>query len=190
MAKQKITTTVEKVCDGIAAIGRWIGARRVLFVWSAFSVAVALFFGITKGIRLYGSNADINVIVLAQFLDTVFMFLKLFVPMFMLVVATKYIFDSMNRTDKGASETLRLSFAAAVLAGLAIAALYYLDAGHIIGEGANCKYCDAGKACYFSWDMVGLAGKAFLASSAGVLLTILGLRGIYTELSFMLSGKK
>jgi hypothetical protein len=190
MAKQKIITTVEKVCDGIAAIGRWIGARRVLFVWSAFSVATALFFGITEGIMLYKSNADISVIVIAQFLSIVFVFLKLFVPMFMMIIATKYIFDSMNRTDKGASETLRLSFAAAALAGLTVAALYYLDAGNIIGEGAGGKYCDAGKTCYFSWGMAGLAGKAFLASGIGVLLTILGLRGIYTELSFMLSGKK
>jgi hypothetical protein len=109
--------------------------------------------------------------------------------MFLLIVAMKYIFDCTSRTDSGASETLRLSFVAAIIAGLVIGAFYYLNAGHIIGENAS-PYCATGTVCPFNWQILGLAAKAFLISGTGTLLTIIGFRSIYNELSFMLSKKK
>jgi hypothetical protein len=124
-----------------------------------------------------------------QFLGMLFLFLKLFSPMFLLIVAVKYIFDCTNRNDNGASETLRLSFAASAFAGLAVGAFYYLDAGHIIGANAS-QYCADGAVCLFNWGMAGLAGRMFLISGAWMMAALLSLRGIYSELSFMLKRKK
>ncbi|MDR1071445.1 MAG: hypothetical protein LBL21_02280 [Rickettsiales bacterium] len=188
---KKITKFVKKACDAVMRIGRWIGARRVLFVWSAASFAIAAFFGINSTIESFGADyiADMNVLALTLFLNVFLLFVKLFVPMLVLVIAAKMIFDYSGRQTGKPSETFRLSFLASAITGLAIGALYYLNAGHIIGSNAS-LYCDAGARCLFNWGMLALAAKAFLISGIGVMLTILGMRGIYTELTFMLSKRK
>lgn len=190
MAKPKLVKFVEKICDRVMGIGRWVGARRFLFVWSAMSFGVALYIGVNDAIGLYAANyiLDINIFVLTRVLDIMFMFLKIFVPMFMLVVATKYIFDCNGKNIGRSSDTFKLSIWASVMAGLLIAAFYYMDAGHIIGDNPG-RICADGAVCWFSWKMLSLAGWAFLAGFICTMLTLLGLRGIYTELSFMLSKK-
>jgi hypothetical protein len=191
MARSKIVKFVEKACSWITGFGRWIGARRLLFVWSAISVAVALFFGISSAIQFYNSNivGDMGVFVLTYIFETTFVFLKLFVPMMILVIATKYIFDSNGKRGGRASETFRLSLAAALFIGLVIGALYYANAGHIIGNNPG-EYCDAGAICLFNWQIARLAATAFLSYSAVLFIAFLALRGVYDELSFMLSKNK
>ena len=191
MAKvKKLAKAATSACNWVMRVGRWVGARRFLFVWSAMSVAVALFMGGVESLYLYKTNyiLDMDIFVLTRVMDITFMFLKLFVPMFMLVLAVKYIFDCDGRHSGRASETFRLSLIAAVFIGLLVAAFYYVNAGHIIGVNPS-RYCQAGAVCWFNWGMLGLAGKAFLASSVGLLLMFLGLRGIYAELSYVLSKK-
>ncbi|MDR2268813.1 MAG: hypothetical protein LBD94_01355 [Rickettsiales bacterium] len=191
MAKSKFIKFVEKACNIILHIGRWIGARRVLFVWSAASFAIAMYLGVTESVRLYDSNfvMDTNMFVLTRFLAMGFAFLKLFAPIFILVVAVKYIFDYHGKADGRASETFRASLIASVIAGLAIGAFYYMDAGHIIGNNPS-DYCGADTVCTFNWKMLVLAIEAAAAWGAVLFVTILGLRGIYTELSFMLTKRK
>ena len=190
MAKIKIVKTVRAVCDRVLNVGRWIGARRFLFVWSAVSFGLALYIGIAEGVGVYTSGIvlDMDIFMLTRALDVVVMFLKLFVPMLMLVVAAKYIFDCDGRHMGRASRTFRLSLWASVFIGLAVASLYYANAGNIIGNNPG-NFCVSGLVCWFNWPMVGLAARAFAASAICALLTILGMRGIYTELSFMLSKK-
>jgi len=188
--KQKFIKKAESACNAVMRIGRWVGARRFLFVWSAISVAVALFVGAVESVYLYKTNYILNtdIFVLTRLMDAIFLFLKLFTPMFVLVLAVKYIFDCNGKHSGRASETFRLSFIAAMSIGLLIAVFYYLNAGLIIGSNPS-RYCTAGTVCWFSWGMLGLAGRAFLTSGLGLLLTFLGLRGIYTELSYILSKK-
>jgi hypothetical protein len=188
---KKIARFIKNACGTVMRIGRWLGARRVLFAWSAASFAIAAFFGIYAAAESYAASRalDINVLVMTMFLNIFILFMKLFVPILMLVVATKLIFDYNGRQSGKASETFRLSFLAALVTGLAVGAFYYMDAGHIIGANAG-QYCEAGARCLFNWKMLGLAAKAFLVSGIGTLLTILGLRGIYAELTYMLSKKK
>jgi hypothetical protein len=172
-------------------IGRWIGARRVLFVWSAASFAIAAFLGIASVVESFGADhiADMNVFALTLFLNVFLLFVKLFVPMLVLVIAAKMIFDYSGRQTGKSSETFRLSLLASAITGLATGALYYLNAGHIIGSNAS-LYCEAGTKCLFDWGMLALAGKAFLISGLVSFLALLGMRGIYTELTFMLARKK
>ena len=193
MAKIKFTRiagAVKAVCARITAVGRWIGARRFLFVWSAVSFGIAAHIGLREAIGLYSGNfvMDVDMFVLTRALDILFTFLKLFVPMFMLVVAAKYIFDCDHRSMGSASRTFRLSMIAAVAAGIAVAAFYYMNAGHIIGNNPG-RYCADGLVCIFNWDMAALAGRVFLATAVGMLMTLLGLRGVYAETSFMLTKK-
>jgi hypothetical protein len=56
----------------------------------------------------------------------------------------------------------------------------------MIGSGAGSPYCAAGEICRFGWRLLGYAGQAAAVSALVALVVILGLRGIYTELSFML----
>jgi hypothetical protein len=191
MAKLKIVRILRAVCDRVLDIGRRVGARRFLFVWSAVAFGIALYAGLGDAIALYSANVviDLDMFVLTRVLDVVFTFLRLFVPMFMLVIAAKYIFDYDGRHTGGAGRTFRLSLIGAIVAGLCIAVVYYLDAGHMLGSNPG-RICPDGTVCRFGWKMLSLAGERFLASSIGILLTILGLRGIYTELSFMLTKKQ
>ncbi|MDR1826474.1 MAG: hypothetical protein LBQ49_02155 [Rickettsiales bacterium] len=191
MAKIKIVGVIKAVCDRVLGIGRRIGARRFLFVWSAVSFGIALYAGLGDTIRLYSTNVILepDMFVLTRTLDVVFGFLRLFVPMFILVVAAKYIFDFDGKHTGRASATFKTAVFASVAAGLAIAVFYYLDAGHIIGGNNPGRLCADGAVCRFGWDMLSLAGQAFLASALGILLTLLGLRGVYDELSFMLTKK-
>jgi hypothetical protein len=188
MAMRELVKAFKSIGDGLLTIGRIIGARRFLFVWSAFCVATALFFGISESINLYNSNfvTNMNIFVFTRFLEIVFLFIRLFVPMFILIIAIKYIFD---KTDGHASETFKLSSIISLVIGLAIAALYYFDMTHVIGSNNN-TFCAVGEACKFNWSIVWVAAKAFLGYSVASLVTLLGLRGVYNELTFMLSKKK
>jgi len=188
MAKIKIVPTLRAICARVLNAGRRVGARRFLFVWSAVAFGVALYAGLGESVRLYSANVvlEMDIFVLTRVLDVMFTFLRLFVPMLMLVIAAKYIFDYDGRHIGGAGRTLRLSIIAAVSAGLVIAVVYYLDAGHIIGNNPG-RICADGAVCRFGWKMLAFAGERFLATSIGILLTLLGLRGMYDELSFMLT---
>jgi hypothetical protein len=186
MAKKKITGIVAKIAGWLGKVGRGIGGRRVLFAWSAACVAISAFSGVFESIQIYNNHIvdDLGAFTLVQFLEALFMFVKLFTPMFLIVIATKYIFDSSDKHK--ATATLKLSFAASLAVGLAAGAFFYLDAGHIIGSGAASKYCAGGSTCLFSWDIAKYVGLATTVSTVIMLAIILGLRGIYNELSFML----
>jgi hypothetical protein len=168
-------------------IGRAVGARRVLFVWSAMCVAVSLYIAVANGLAQYQGNfiVDMNTFVLTGILGALMMFLKLFSPMLIIVIATKLIFDCGGKHLGRASETFRLSFFSSATIGVIIAALYYLNAGHIIGSNPS-LYCGAGDICLFSWNMLEMAGKVFLIYFAGFFALFLALRGIYEHISYPL----
>lgn len=191
MAKNKFLKSVGHACGIITGIGRRIGARRLLFVWSAFSAGIAAYLGVSETIGLYSSYpvSGMNLFVLTRFITIIFAFLKIFVPMFVLVVAMKYIFDADGKRDGRASKTFYSAMIASIVIGLAVGALYYMDAGHIIGNNSSI-YCMDGMTCMFSWNMLLLAAEAFAAAAIGSFIMILGMRGVYTELSFMLARKK
>ena len=182
MAKNKIVRFFSAAGSLVVAVGRWIGARRALFVWSAVSAAIALYFGLTTGIGAYvpGAMPDLNMFVFALFVEILKAFVKVFVPILILVIAMKYVFDF----DSGAksSETFRLSAAASVLIGLFVGAFYYYDA-------SQTAYCVVGN-CIFKWAVLEPVLLSFLVSSVVLFTTFLGLRGIYTELTFMFGRKK
>jgi hypothetical protein len=188
MAMRELVKAFKSIGDGLLTIGRIIGARRFLFVWSAFCVATALFFGISESINLYNSNfvTNMNVFVFTRFLEIIFLFVRLFVPMFIFIIAIKYIFD---KTDGHSSETFKVSGVISLVIGLLIGSLYYLDMTHVIGSNNN-VFCAVGEVCKFNWNILWVAAKAFIGYSVVSLVTLLGLRGIYTEMTFMLSKKK
>jgi len=188
--KPSQTKPEKKQGNAFLNLGRRIGARRFLFVCSAAAMAVALFLVVPSAVQSFNSNyiTDMSGFIAMQFLYILFHFMKLFVPAFLFVVVAKFVFDNNHRDDSSASETLRLAFFASVILGLIVAALQYLNAGHIIGSNGG-YYCQPGIRCLFNWGMVMLAGRAFLASAFIFLMGILGLRGIYSELSFMLAKK-
>ena len=188
MAKYTFTQSLAAIRDGFYGLGHAIGARRFLFVWSAICVAVSLYFGITGAISLYSTNfvTNMGTFLLSQILGTALLFAKIFSPMFILVVAIKYIFDG---NDGHPSETLKVSLFVSILFGLFIGMFAYLDAGHIVGNNIG-MYCEHGARCWFSWPMLWMACKMFLGSMVGMLALIIGFRGIYNELSFMLSKNK
>ena len=183
-SNKNIINAIRKVFNGILTIGREIKARRFLFIWSAICVGISIFFGISHSMVLYSNNyvTNMNIFVFTRLLEAIFLFIKLFVPMFMLTMAMKYIFDGNNEKS---SETFKIAFFASIVFGLLLGTIYYLDAVHIIGNNSN-ALC-AADVCGFSWSILWYATKAFIAVTIASLSMILGLRGIYKELSFMFS---
>jgi len=187
MAKSKAFSFIARIAEWFVNLGRKVGARRALFVWSAISFAMALMVVWTVAPDSYVVNGfwNINGFIISQIKTLLLIFLEVFTPMFMLIVAAKYIFDRVNIKANGMSRTLKISFAAAAFVGIAAATLNYLDAGNFIGAGTG-SYCAAAR-CFFNLKMLLLAGEVFMLYGVGTLLLLLALRGIYTELSYMLA---
>ena len=191
----KITKTATKAvtqsCNLIMRIGRWIGARRALFVWSAASVAIMAFVRVPEAVSIYmsGQVNNLTLFLVGQFMIAIVLFLKIFAPIFIMIIASKYIFDCRINNMGRASFTFKLSFWISAIIGLAIAALYYFDSGNIIGGQFGSQFCTAGQVCWFSWPMLWMAGRVFLGTGITMFMLIVGLRGIYNESSFMLEKK-
>ena len=188
---KKAITAAKSSCNLVMRIGRAIGARRTLFVWSATSFAIAAFIVVPNAIAIYKSGLIVNLtfFMTGQIAAMVSLFLRFFAPMFLLVVAAKYIFDCPDRRAPKPSFTFKLSAYLSILIGLLVAVLYYLDGGNMIGAQTGSAVCAAGEVCRFSWALLYMAGRAFLATSVIMFLLFLGLRGIYDQLSFMLEKK-
>jgi len=190
MAKITKTAAMAAIgsCNLIMRIGRWIGARRTLFVWSAASVAITAFVRVPDAISIYMSGHVTNMtwFLIGQLIMTIDIFLKIFAPIFIMVIAAKYIFDCRSQDMGRASFTFKLSFWTSIVIGLLIAVLFYFDSGNVIGAKLGGSLCASGQICWFNWSMLYAAGRVFLATGITTFILMLGLRGVYNELSFML----
>jgi len=191
----KITKTAAKAvtssCNLFMRVGRWIGARRVLFVWSAMSLAITAFVRVPDAASIYmsGQVNNLTLFLVGQLMIAIVLFLKLFSPIFIMIIAAKYIFDCRGNNMGRASFTFKLSFWISIIIGFAIAMLYYLDAGNIIGGKFGSSFCTAAQVCWFSWNMLYMAVRVFLGTGITIFMLVVGLRGIYNESSFMLEKK-